>query len=163
MNPHVCAKRATAFTLIELLVVISIIALLVGILLSGFFGQGWLFALAGAALGFAVHFPLWVLQVEKGGDAKLMIAAGAFLGWQGLLELTLATMILYLPMGLAILIARGRLQNFGKHLRHLVNQTMNVPTVQPEEVTVTVMGPLILVAGLVTLATTWFDLVAVMG
>lgn len=134
--------------------------LLIGLLLSGLAGQGWLFGLAGAAVGFAIHFPLWVLQVEKGGDAKLLIAAGAFVGWAGIIEFTLATMILYLPMGLAILIAKGRLKNFFGHLRHVANQAMNVPSAEPEEVTVAVMGPLILVSGLVALTTDTFDVVA---
>lgn len=137
--------------------------LLLGLLLSGFAGQGWLFGLAGAAVGFAIHFPLWVLQVEKGGDAKLLIAAGAFVGWGGIVEMTLAVLILYMPMGLAILVARGRLKNFIAHLRHIANQALKVPSVAPEEVTVAVMGPLILIAGLVALTTDFFDLIAVIG
>ncbi|MCO4745306.1 MAG: prepilin peptidase [Proteobacteria bacterium] len=133
--------------------------LLAGLVLSTIFGQGFLFALLGAVVGFAIHFPLWVMKVERGGDAKLLIAAGAFVGWQGILEMTLSVLILYIPMGLTILIARGRLGNFIGHLRHVKNQALNVPSAPPAEVTVAVMGPLILVAAIVAMVTDWFDFV----
>jgi Flp pilus assembly protein protease CpaA len=137
--------------------------LVIGMLASTLVGQGFLFALMGAGVGFAIHFPLWVLQVEKGGDAKLLIAAGSMLGWQGLIEITMATMVLYLPMAVVLLVSRGRLKNFFLHLRHLANKAMSLPTAKPTEVTVVVMGPLILVAGIVALTTDVFDLVAIAG
>ena len=136
--------------------------LIAGLVLSTLLGEGLLFALLGAVAGFAIHFPLWAMKVERGGDAKLLIAAGAFVGWSGIVEMTLAVLILYIPMGLAILIARGRLGNFIGHLRHVKNQALNVPSAPPAEVTVAVMGPLILVAAVTAMLTDWFDIVPVL-
>jgi prepilin peptidase CpaA len=46
-----------------------------------FWGQhGVLWALAGAGVGFAVLFPLWLLRLTGAGDVKLMAMAGALLG-----------------------------------------------------------------------------------
>lgn len=136
--------------------------LLAGLVLSGLLGQGFLFGLLGAIMGFAIHFPLWSLNVERGGDAKLLIAAGAFVGWTGIIEMTLSVMVLYVPMAVTILLMRGRMGNFFKHLTHMGKEALSVPTVAPEEVTVVVMGPLILVAAIVALVTDWFDIMAVL-
>ena len=133
--------------------------LLVGLAASTLFGQGILFALLGVVVGFAIHFPLWALKVQRGGDAKLLIAAGAFTGAAGIVELTIAVLMLYLPFGFIYLVIRGRLGNFVAHLRHMRNVAMKIPSAAPEEVTVIVMGPLILVAGVTALLTNWFDFV----
>lgn len=134
--------------------------LLIGLLTSTLVGQGLGFAVLGVLVGFAIHFPLWVLQVEKGGDAKLLIAAGSMLGWQGLIEVTMATMVLYVPMAIGALLMRGRIRNFFRHLRHHASKAMQIPTAEPTEVTVVVMGPLILLGGIVALVTDVFDVVA---
>jgi Flp pilus assembly protein protease CpaA len=65
----------------------------------------------GIGLALLIHFPLWVIQVEKGGDAKLMMAVGALSGWRMMLETTLWCAVLYLPVGLLALGMMGRLKN----------------------------------------------------
>lgn len=45
-------------------------------------GHGVLWALAGAGVGFAVLFPLWLLRLTGAGDVKLMAMAGSLLGLQ---------------------------------------------------------------------------------
>ncbi|KGF83027.1 hypothetical protein IA69_01950 [Massilia sp. JS1662] len=42
--------------------------------------HGVLWALAGAGVGFAVLFPLWLLRLTGAGDVKLMAMAGSLLG-----------------------------------------------------------------------------------
>ena len=43
-------------------------------------GHGFLWSLAGAGVGFAVLFPLWLLRLTGAGDVKLMAMAGSLLG-----------------------------------------------------------------------------------
>ncbi|MGZ3297118.1 MAG: A24 family peptidase [Xanthobacteraceae bacterium] len=44
--------------------------------------HGFLFALGGAAIGFGVLFPMWLLRMLGAGDVKLMAMTGALLGAQ---------------------------------------------------------------------------------
>lgn len=46
--------------------------------------HGFLWSLGGAAIGFGVLFPLWLLRLLGAGDVKLMAMAGALLGAQGI-------------------------------------------------------------------------------
>jgi Flp pilus assembly protein protease CpaA len=84
--------------------------MLAGILLLSISGE-WLAPWQGIGLALLIHFPLWVIQVEKGGDAKLMMAMGALSGWRMMLETTLWCAVLYLPVGLVALAIQGRLKN----------------------------------------------------
>ena len=43
-------------------------------------GHGVLWSLAGAGVGFAVLFPLWLLRLTGAGDVKLMAMTGSLLG-----------------------------------------------------------------------------------
>ncbi|HXD85407.1 MAG TPA: A24 family peptidase [Urbifossiella sp.] len=43
--------------------------------------NGFLFSLAGFALGFALFFLLWIFGLGGGGDVKLVAATGAWIGW----------------------------------------------------------------------------------
>ena len=85
--------------------------LLVGLASNAISGQLWL-ALLGCLFGFAVHFLLWWLGVEKGGDAKFMVALGASVGWVEMIEATLLLYGLFLPVGIMVLALRGKLMNF---------------------------------------------------
>jgi prepilin peptidase CpaA len=57
--------------------------------------------LLGALLGFAVVFPLFAMRGIGGGDAKLVIAVGAFLGPSGMVVALLATALAGGVMSLA--------------------------------------------------------------
>lgn len=87
--------------------------MLAGIVLHAAYGAP-LFALLGIAVAFAIHYPLYVLGVEKAGDAKLVMGVGALVGWVEAVDTSLWFAVLYLPVGLAVLVARGRLANFRK-------------------------------------------------
>jgi Flp pilus assembly protein protease CpaA len=110
-------------------------------------------ALYGIGIGFFLHYGMWALGVQKGGDAKLMIAVGALLGWEEMLQATLWEWILYLPVGLSVLAIRGRLSNLVKVFRWLATpKTQRDPSQRPEPTSYRT-GPLIAIA--VILA--WFS------
>jgi hypothetical protein len=84
--------------------------MLAGIVIWSITGE-WSLPWLGILLAFTIHFPLWVIQVEKGGDAKLMMAVGALTGWRMMLETTLWCSVLYLPVGIILLGVKGKLGN----------------------------------------------------
>jgi Flp pilus assembly protein protease CpaA len=120
----------------------------------------WWVGLAGAAVGFAIHFPLFAAGVERGGDAKLMMGVGACLGWAGLIEATVWLAVLYLPLGLLILAARGKLGNLVATARYAAAKAQGADAGDPPEPTTFRTGPVILVAGVLAWAT---DLLALVG
>ena len=113
----------------------------------------WMVGLMGAVLGFATHYPLWLLGVERGGDAKLFIALGGLLGMWGMWNATAWTGVLYFPVGFAILALRGRLGNFVASIRYVVDRARGVSEDQLEapEPTVLRTGPIIAIAGIASL------------
>jgi prepilin peptidase CpaA len=55
--------------------------------------DGFLFSLAGFAVGFAMFFVLWVFGVGGGGDVKLAAAVGAWVGPKGFLFVTAVALV----------------------------------------------------------------------
>ena len=72
------------------------------ILYQAQFGFGLLFSLAGLGLAFGLLFPAFVLRLLAGGDVKLALALGAWLGWQLLLESLLYCLLFGLPLTLIL-------------------------------------------------------------
>jgi prepilin peptidase CpaA len=70
---------------------------------AGAFGTG----LAGAGLALAVVLPLFALRGMGGGDAKLLIMAGAFLGAEGFFVALLATFLFGGIMSVLAAVRRG--------------------------------------------------------
>lgn len=56
-------------------------------------GQGFLWSLAGLALGFIVMLPMYALKVMGAGDVKLMAMVGSFLGLDATIYAVLYTLI----------------------------------------------------------------------
>jgi prepilin peptidase CpaA len=85
---------------------LTLTALLVALLLRAFLGGGMLVeGLAGAGLALAVMLPLFAMGGVGGGDAKLLIMVGAFLGPKGFFVALLATALVG---GLMSLVAATR-------------------------------------------------------
>lgn len=105
-----------------------------------------LFGLLGLAVATAIHYPLWMLKVEKAGDSKLMMAVGALLGWRDAVDATAWFGLLYLPIGFLILAATGRLPNLLRVARHLSDKAKGLPVGPEPEVTTLRTAPIIAAA-----------------
>jgi Flp pilus assembly protein protease CpaA len=116
-------------------------------------------SLLGLAAAFGLHFALWVLKVEKAGDAKLMMGVGAFVGWAEVIEATLWMYFLLVPVGVLILAMRGRLGNFLAVLRYRVAKMRGADVGEAPEVTHTPVAPVIAAGVLVGRLTDWLHLV----
>lgn len=82
----------------------------IGLLMNAVLGDPMLGVL-GFAVATAIHFPLFALGVEKGGDSKLLMGLGALGGWRLVLETTGWYAIVYLPVGIIVLAVSGQLPN----------------------------------------------------
>src|SRR5215813_2561258 len=85
-------------------------ALLLGLLLqvSRFGLPGVAIGLAGAALGFGLLLPFYMLRAVGAGDVKLLAAVGAMVGPQNLLTVALGAAIVGGVMSVAVLARQGR-------------------------------------------------------
>lgn len=85
-------------------------------MLAGLIAQAWFFGLPGAAdsalgilLGFALFFPIYAFGYMGAGDVKLLMAAGAFTGWNGCLHIAVISIVLGAAYALVEISYRGRL------------------------------------------------------
>jgi prepilin peptidase CpaA len=131
--------------------------LAVGIAVSGSIGDGWAFALYGAGVAFVLHFVLWQLGLEGAGDAKLMMAVGAFVGWQTMLEATLWRYVLLLPYAVVALTVLRKWGNFRAALHWTIARAQGVEVGERPTPTELPFGPLIAVAVPVAVYTSWLD------
>ncbi|WP_375057905.1 prepilin peptidase [Zobellella sp. DQSA1] len=78
----------------------------------GFLGQGVPFSLTGLVYAFVLLFPLFFFRLLAGGDVKLGLAIGTFVGWQVFLESLLYGLIIGLPLVLFLAWRRVGWQGF---------------------------------------------------
>ncbi|MCA9489655.1 MAG: prepilin peptidase [Myxococcales bacterium] len=128
--------------------------MIMGIVMNATLGGDPLVGLIGCAAGFAIHYPLWMLGVEKAGDAKLFMGIGACVGWRELVEASIWLAIVYVPVALLLLTVQGKLPNLLKSVRYLLDRAKGVASEPPEQTFVRA-GPIILVAGLLGRFTGW--------
>ena len=83
--------------------------------------HGFLWALAGAGIGFGVLFPMWLLRLTGAGDVKLMAMTGALLGAQGVWPAFIGSIVAGGLFALLFSLWRGKLGtmlgNVGRMLR----------------------------------------------
>ncbi|RMF59328.1 MAG: prepilin peptidase [Calditrichaeota bacterium] len=91
--------------------------LLLGGLERGWSGLGW--AGAGLGLGLLLMGVLFVLGVMKAGDVKLAMALGALCGPGEIFRGVILSFMLYLPVGVATLMARSGVRNLWKALKRI--------------------------------------------
>jgi prepilin peptidase CpaA len=86
-----------------------VVALLVAVAFHLFnaSGGGLVYALEGAALGFALFLPLYVVRALGAGDVKLMAAVGAFLGPMATIGAVLMTLLAGGVLALVIALWQG--------------------------------------------------------
>lgn len=129
-----------------------------GVLLHAVAGEGLVFALVGTAAAFALHFGLWIAQVERAGDAKLAMGLGALLGWSTMLELSLWTLLILLPTGLLVLAIRGRLRNLVTLAHHVAARAQGVEVSKPPPLTFIAFGPTMAIGTVLARTTEWLHL-----
>lgn len=123
--------------------------MLAGVLLHLAGGEP-LVGLVGIGAAFALHFLLFALGIDRAGDAKLMMAVGAFVGWREMLEATFWSFVLLVPAGVLMLLLLGRLGNFWKALVWTGKKALQIPVGDAPEPTMLPKAPII--AGAVLLA-----------
>lgn len=106
-----------------------------------------LFALKGIGFAFAIHFPLFALNVVRAGDAKLVMGAGALIGWVETFDLTIWYAVIYIPVGLGMLALKGRLGNLVKVAEKMASKEDDSEEEQETELTQLRTGPVIAAAG----------------
>lgn len=79
-------------------------------------------SLIGFGVAFAVYFALYALRAMGGGDAKLMAAVGAIVGWPNWLFLFLVTLILGGIMGIILVVLRKRLKTTLLNVGFILNE-----------------------------------------
>jgi len=87
-----------------------------------FWGKhGFLWSLGGAAIGFGVLFPFWLLRMMGAGDVKLMAAVGSLLGLQAIPMALLVSLATSSVFAIAFSLHKGKLRemlsNVGRMLR----------------------------------------------
>ncbi len=122
--------------------------MLLGIVMHATLGGDAAFGLLGCGLAFLMHYPLWMLGVQKAGDAKLFMGVGACVGWREVVESTIWYAIVYAPVALLVLLVLGQLPNLWRTLRHLADKARGRPVGEAPPPTMLRVGPVILVAGL---------------
>ncbi|WP_233345154.1 prepilin peptidase [Burkholderia cepacia] len=78
---------------------------------------GWL---AGAATGFALLLPFYLLRGMAAGDVKLMLAIGAWVGAEMTCYIVLATFLAGGIGALAVVLLRGRMRQMWANVRALI-------------------------------------------
>lgn len=108
--------------------------------------------IAGIVLAFAIMFPAFAAgRTVRAGDAKLLMAVGAFWGPGEIFEVCMWTYILALPWGLGVLAINGKLGNIVPALKvGWKKATGKFKEGDPEpELTVRAFVPVIVAAALV--------------
>lgn len=130
--------------------------MLVGLVLGALDGH-----LVTVALGWLVatllYVPLWQFGISKAGDAKLMMAIGALVGLRATVETLAWTALLYVPVQLAVLAARGRLSNLSATFRYEARKALGQDAGAAPEMTMGVTGPIIAAAGALAWGTRWLE------
>jgi prepilin peptidase CpaA len=122
-------------------------------LLNGTIGQ----ALVGFGVATAIHFPLWFLRIERGGDAKLMMGIGTFMGAMGVMEVTGWFALAYIPVGLGFLAITGKLGGLKAVFRYQMASLQGRDPGERPPVTMLKTAPVIAAAWLLARFTPWLD------
>jgi prepilin peptidase CpaA len=97
--------------------------LLIGVGFHTFVSSGWglSHALKGAAVGFGLFLPLYVLRVMGAGDVKLMSMVGAFLGPASALGAVLTTLLAGGVLAIGAALWKGALPRLFANIRVMLS------------------------------------------
>ena len=130
--------------------------MVLGLLVNFGLGTGMV-GVMGFAVATVIHFPLYFLGVQKGGDAKMLMALGAFIGWQEVVETTLWEAVVFIPVGFGVLIAMGKLPNLVQSFKYSMAKAKGESAGEPPEQTYMPFAPVIAAAWLLAHNTRWLD------
>ena len=89
--------------------VLSVTLLVIGLGVNMFESGGLRRAAIGILTGLLIGISLWLLSVVKAGDAKLLAAIGAMMGWRWLINSLCWTILIGLGIGIVILLRKHEL------------------------------------------------------
>ncbi|TIC85254.1 prepilin peptidase [Crenobacter intestini] len=126
-------------------------------------GVGWLDALQGLALGFALLLPFYLIRVMGAGDVKLMAMVGAFVGGDQILAVWLLTLLCGGVLSLALALRHRMLGAVLRNTGWIAFATLNrlgrdaAPTLAAEHGNKARLPYAVAIAGgtLMTLARPW--------
>ena len=104
---------------------LTVSGVLLGLALNTILYQGWpglRLSLAGMAVGLGVYFVLYALRAMGAGDAKLMAAVGAIVGWRDWFGIFLITAIIGGLMALILVVTHGRVKKTMWNLSFIVSE-----------------------------------------
>lgn len=130
--------------------------IVVGVVMNVALGS-WQAGLLGVAAGWALYYPLWLLGVQRGGDAKLWMGLGALLGPWFLLEGSAWYAPLYLIAGLGMLVFKGRLSNLAAAAKWTARKASGQEAGEAPPPTMLRTAPVIATAAAIAFATPWME------
>jgi prepilin peptidase CpaA len=92
---------------------LTVTGVVLGIAMNTLIGPpeaGLVFSLAGLAVAFGIYAALYALRAMGAGDAKLMAAIGALVGWERWFGIFFVTALIGGVMALMLVVVRGRLK-----------------------------------------------------
>ncbi len=126
-----------------------------GIVLSPMVGNPWWEGAVGLVAALAVGVVFWrVIPALKAGDVKMLMAAGSLLGPQGGIRAILLSALLFFPVGVVFLIARGRMKNFFR----VAGGFFKNPTKRDSNTTLMIHAPVIAAAIALARLQSWPEL-----
>ena len=123
--------------------------------------EPWWFGLLGLAIAAPIHFFLWMIKLDRGGDAKLMWGVGAALGWATMLEATFWSFLAMGPVAFVVLAAQGRLGAFVATVKYAITapflKLRGIPIAEPPSRTYVAKAPILLVSVALARFTPWLE------
>ena len=146
----------TDMTKQKILNVVTFSGMLLGVVANATMGDARVGPL-GIAAAFLLMFPGFLFFGSiRAGDAKLLMAVGAWLGAGEAIRASLLTYVLSLPFGLTVLAVKGRLGNIVTVAKALIKRTAGDKEVEMPEGTVVPFAIVIALAVLITRTTEVF-------
>lgn len=90
---------------------LSVTLLVSGMAINIFEMGGLVRSVIGALVGLLLGVSLWLLSIVKAGDAKLMAAIGALVGWRWLLNALCWSILVGMIIGIAVLLRKRQLSS----------------------------------------------------
>jgi prepilin peptidase CpaA len=112
------------------------VGLTLNVVLGGW--QGAKLSLLGLALGFGLMLPFVAVKALGAGDLKLVAALGAFLGWQRLLAVLFAAVLIAGAMAVVLIVWKKRVRETARNIFHLL---LALATLRPPQTEVTLDNP----------------------